>query len=533
MTPRLPGTVRAYIVMSPVLVTALLCLAAGCSTPGRGDDKADRLIRDRAAAVPGITSNTVADALTGTRPTPPQVPVEMTLETSLRLAAQLNRDLQTRREVLHRQAIALRGTQREYGVVVAGTLGYVLSWGETADSRTPSLDLSVRRALPLGGSVSASAASFSTTTGGGGTNTTTAGSSAKVRLDQPLLAGAGYTASHMTLIQAERDTIYALRAFARERQAAALDVVSDFYQLLTQRASVENTRMNTQQSTLLRQRTEALFRVQRAPAIDVMRAQQQELAASNLMAKVEATFASQREAFLIKIGLPIAAASTLAGAVPDIQPVPIRESDALRIAMEERLDLQTAKDQVADARRRLMVARSNLMPTLDAFGEAAWSAGGDRILDARDAETTYSAGVKLTLPLDKRSERDAVRTAQLDLDRAERNERQTEDQVRLEVAAAYRQMAYLAQSAQIEERNLRIAEKRAENARLRFRNGELENRDVVEAENELLNARNALVQSHVQYETERLKLQRTLGLLDVAGDGTLLARSVQTGGGKQ
>jgi outer membrane protein TolC len=440
----------------------------------------------------------------------------------LRLAARHNRDLQTSRETLIRQAISLRGAQRDYGFAVAGTLGYVLSSGEDSNSQASSLDLSAKRPLPLGGSLSFSAASSTAHATSAVSNGTASTSSAGARLNQPLLAGAGYTASHHALIQAERNTIYALRAFARDRQAAAIEVVSGFYQLLTQKAAVENTRMNANQSTLLRQRTEALFRVQRAPAIDVMRAQQQELAASNSLAQVEASFDSQRQQFLIKIGLALDAASTLAGTVPDIQPVSISETDGLLTALAQRLDLQTARDRVADARRRLLVARSNLMPAFDAYGEAAWSASGTRTADTRDAETSYSAGVVLKLPLDKRSERDAVRTAQLDLDAAERSAQQVEDSVRLNVAGAYRQIAYLAQAARIEKRNLEIAEKRAENARFRFRNGELVNRDVVEAENELLSARNSLAQAHVQFAIQRLVLLRDIGMLDVGQDGSIV-----------
>lgn len=505
----------------PVLVAACLVAVAGCLSPDRSYHPVDRLVRESAATIPGVTSNTVADAFAGGHPTPP-APGEIDMPTALLLGSQRNRDLQTRRDALRRQAISLRGTRRDYGTSIAGTLAYVLSSDETTDSSTSSLDLSAGRALPLGGSFSVSAATSLGTSGSDGTNSTASTVSGGARIEQPLLAGAGYTASHQPLIQAERDMVYAIRAFAMERQSAAIGVVSDFYQLLAQMAGVENARLNAQQSTLLRQRTEALFRVRRAPAIDVMRAQQQELAASNRLAQAEASFETSRQEFLVTIGLPVDAKSTITGAVPEVQPAPIQEADATRIALALRLDLHTARDRAADAARRLEVARSGLLPALNARGEATWSSDGTRAFDTRDGQTAYSAGVTLALPLDKRAERDAVRAARLDLDLAERNALEAEDRVRLEVASAYRQIAYLAQAAQIEKRNLEIAEKRAENARMRFRNGELENRDVVEAENELLNARNSLAQAQVQYALQRLRLMRSAGMLDVARDGSLM-----------
>lgn len=512
--------------LKAVAAACALSVATGCATPGRTDNDAMSEIAAKASVTRGITPDTVRDAAAIPPEGESEAPPEVTLDAALRLASLYNRDLQTRRESLHRQVISLRGTRRDYGIALSGTIGYVLSSDDTEDTGTSSFDLSAGRPLPTGAEITLSAASSLTSTRSGATNASNSTTSGGVKIEQPLLAGAGYTASHQTLIQAERDTLYALRTFARDRQASAIDIVSTFYRLLTQKAAVDNARLNTQQSTLLRQRTEALFRVQRAPAIDVMRAQQQELAASNRQAQAESSFESARQVFLNTLGLSIDAPSMVSGTVPGINPVVLPEADALRVALRERLDLQTARDRVADAERKLRVARSHLLPSLDAYGQASWSAEGTRTGDTADGETTYSAGIALELPLDRRAERDAVRTAGLDLDLAQRNARQAEDQVRLDVAGAYRQIAYLAQAEQIEKRNLQIAEKRAENARMRFRNGELENRDVVEAENELLNARNALVQARVEYEIERLKLLRTVGILDVAADGKCVVRPI-------
>ena len=55
----------------------------------------------------------------------------------------------------------------------------------------------------------------------------------------------------------------------------------------------------------------------------------------------------------------------------------------------------------------------------------------------------------------------------------------------------------------------------------RFKNGELSNRDVVEAEDELLLARNSLAQSLITHELERLGLLRDLGLLELDAVGVL------------
>ncbi len=195
----------------------------------------------------------------------------------------------------------------------------------------------------------------------------------------------------------------------------------------------------------------------------------------------------------------------------------------IEAGLTRRLDLQTVRDREADAQRRLAIARSQVRPDLSVFGEGKLENSG-----AEDAETDeqFTAGVSLELPLDRRDERDAVMRAELDLAEAERALAQKTDEVRLEVMDGMTQMRFLANSVRIEAENINIAERRAESALIRFRNGELLNRDVVEAENELLAARNAYVRLQARYEIQRIRLLRNTGLLDVAADGVLVELEV-------
>jgi len=517
------------VIPQPARLAALLAavgLLAACTSTARLDRQIQRTIQREAAAVPGITPATVADARIDTEPrTPPATPepLELTLDSALRLAAENGRSLQMRREALYREALSLNAVRRDYGPQVSGTLGYVLSGKNDGSRATAStLSLAASQTLPTGGKVSLSAdAARSAARSADETNTTASAQSASARLDQPLLAGAGYAASHEPMVQAERDFVYALRTFALERQDAAIAVLAGYFELLIQQNVLANTRLNAEQSRLLRQRTEALFRIRRAPAIDVMRAEQQELSASNAVALAEADFGTQVRRFLLSLGVAVDTPVHVRGEVPAAAAAPFAEADATTLALARRLDLQTAHDRVTDAERKAAIARSNLLPELTAYGEATWSkAGTEGSADSR--ETAYEAGVKLELPLDRRDERDALRRARLDAGQATRNAREQEDRIRVDVAADFSRLQYLAQAALIAQRNLAIAEKRAENARFRFRNGELENRDVVEAENELLNARNACVRANANHEVQRVRLLRNVGLIDVDSQGALV-----------
>jgi outer membrane protein TolC len=340
-------------------------------------------------------------------------------------------------------------------------------------------------------------------------------------VDQPLLAGAGYGISHENLTQAQRDSVYALRRFALQRQDIAISTLEGFYALLLQRSVLENTRKNVAQSSRLRERSEALFSVNRAPAIDVLRAQQQELSARNQLNRAEADYDGQIRRYQLSLGLSVEQRSAVQGEVPSVSPMPADEAGCVARALEYRLDLQTEADRVADAERRLRQSKSWLRPDLDVYGAVSLSDSGAESFGDQDLEEQYEAGVTLELPLDKRDERDAVKLARLDLDAAGRALDQKRDEVRLEVIDSFTRLRFLAGSVSIERQNIEIAERRARNAMLRFRQGELLNRDVVEAENELLAARNAYARVSVDYEVQRIKLLRNIGALDVRPDGTI------------
>jgi outer membrane protein TolC len=499
-----------------------LCLT-GCLSTRRSDRLVEREVRRYVAADAMLSDQVVSNALPDPAATALTVPATLTLDGSLQVGTLYSRTLQERRDRLYRDTLALLGTRRDFGTRLNGTLAYVFredSEGET--SGAGQLSLAASRLLPTGGDISLSGrTSLDRASGTNGVTDTTYGSRVDLRIDQPLLAGAGYAISHEGLTQAQRNLLYALRSFALERQDSAIDLLQGFYALLLQRSVLENTRINVGQSSRLRERSEALFSVNRAPAIDVLRSQQQELSASNQLNRAVADYDGQIRRYLLSLGLPVLQRPVIEGEVPPVAPMPSDEAACMARALAHRLDLQTVADRVEDAERRLRQARSWLRPDLDVYAAASLSDSGAASLGDQDLDEQFEAGVTLELPLDKRDERDAVKLAQLDLEAARRARDQARDQVRLDVIASFTQLRFLAGSVLIERQNIGIAERRARNAMLRFRNGELLNRDVVEAENELLSARNAYARVRVSYEVQRIKLLRNIGALDVRADGTI------------
>lgn len=497
-----------------------------CVSTRRLDSDVRRTIQQETTQSLPAQTNMLADAaavMTENRSTLPDLQVD--LEGALRLATRYSRTLQGKREQLYLGGLNRLAALRQFGIQYSGTLDYVLTKPQGSGNESDTtLDLKASQILPTGGTLSADGSA--TTSRGNGDTNSAYGRSGVLELRQPLLAGAGYEASHADLIQSERNLIYTLRSFAMDRQDFAIGILKSYYGLLIEDAVLANTRQNVDQSVFLRRRSEALFRIRRAPSIDVLRAQQQELSASNDLNQAEAQYDVDRRRFLIDIGLPADATLRVTGQVPELRPHALTLDRCMLLAVERRLDLRTAEDAVEDARRTLRIARRALLPKVDAFVKASGTGQSAESIEEGDTTKEYVAGVSVDLSLDKRPERDAVKRASIGVDAAERALTEKRDTIRVSIMDSFRTLESQRQAAEIEFKNMEIAQRQAAYAALRFRNGEADNRDVVDAQNLLLAARNTYVRALVQYEQQRIQLLRDVGLLDVAADGTLVEMKV-------
>lgn len=502
-------------------------LAAGCvsclSTRRLDSDVRGVLSKETRRSMPAHTNTLVDAAATMSAERETRETVDVDLDGALRLATRFSRSLQDKRETLMVAGLDRLAALRQFGPQYSGTLGYALTRPEEGDDRrATTLGVKASQLLPTGGKLSVGAEGTSSDGASGTNDTTTYTRTANAELRQPLLSGAGYEASHADLIQSERDLVYQLRVFALERQDFAIAVMKSYYGLLIQGAVVGNTRQNVEQSTFLRRRSEALFRIRRAPSIDVLRSLQQELSASNALNRAEAQYDVERRKFLIELGLSPDITLGAKGEVPELRPLDLNLATCVTIALQRRLDLRTEEDKLEDARRALRVARRALLPKLDAVGKIEGSGSSEESFSEGDLKRVTTAGVEMELPFDKRPERDAVKRAMLGVAAAERSLTEKRDLIRVSIMDSFRTLEALRLGAGIEYRNTQLAQRQAEYAALRFRNGEADNRDVVDAQNQLLNAKNTYVQSLVQYEQQRVQLLRDVGLLDVAPDGTMV-----------
>lgn len=348
-------------------------------------------------------------------------------------------------------------------------------------------------------------------------------SALRLSVSLPLLRGAGLAARE-PLIQAQRNLVYAVREFEHFRREFLVEVATAYFELLRQQAAIVNQQRQLQNLQRLAERMEALALAGRRPYFEVQRAQQEALFARNSLLGAEVAYATAVDQFKILIGYPTPAPLQILPAELVVSPPALDVQAAITAALAFRLDLQNVADGVEDARRAVEVAKNNMLPDLDVFSSIGINGERNRQYQGIDLEledSTYSAGMRLDVPLDRRQEQISLRRALINLERTRRNYSVERDRVVLRVRQNVRQIEQAQLALDLQRRNVELAERRRLGVRLQERN--LGPRDVIEAEQDLLSARNGLDEAQRDLRVNILQFLLSTGQMRVSPQGQWLA----------
>lgn len=206
-------------------------------------------------------------------------------------------------------------------------------------------------------------------------------------------------------------------------------------------------------------------------------------------------------------------------------PYELPEQFAVELALDNRPDLRIAQGEVYDAQRRVVVAADALRAGLDvsagaSFGERRGlgsALGADA--DLRPERGSYSGSARLDLPLERTAERNAYRRSLIALEQATRRLQDLEDQVKLDIRSALRDLQRARESVMTQAKSVAVARRRVDSTDLLLLAGRAQVRDVLESQNSLVTAQNQFSGALVDYRITELELQRDMGLLEVNHEG--------------
>jgi len=477
--------------------------------------------------------------------------VQITLLQALQIAARNNRGYQLAKETVFIAALGLDLESQEFRNTYAGLLSGVLSHDESGDS-------------PVGGRVGSGSVSWSRRFRSGAALTgrlgvdlarlltrgygSSTGIFADASISVPLLRGAGKHIVTEDLTQAQRDVIYSLYALERHKRTLAVEVATDYLGVLQQADQIKNATENHQRLIKAAERSARLGEAGRLPKTQVNQAQQNELRARERVITNRNRYHGGLDALKLTLGLPTDARIALdreeLTTLVDQAQAALGKKDAdadetslkrgklelpilkaVGLALNKRLDLRTAQGRVVDAQRGVVVAADGLKADLTLTGDVAMgasrdisSAGTDNA-KLRPERGVYSATVTSDLPWERTAERNAYRTSYITLEQAARAVQALEDNIKLAIRGALRTLTQTRQSFVIQSSAVELATTRVKSTELFLEAGRAEIRDVLEAQEALVQAQDALTAALVNYRIAELELQRDMGVLEVDEKG--------------
>jgi outer membrane protein TolC len=569
--------------VKPWLIGAITLLLSGCTAAWNqqaADQASYALIEEKSSLVPGMstlditidrpremtldsyTTNTRVFDFLGSLANSENGAHIINLDQALDLGFALNKDYQLQRERLYLQALSLTADRYRYTPIFSASANGTYAWdNRLTDGSTDPFAADAEALISLPATVASaderlrSDASLGTRLllrGGGqialnltsnflrfvtGDMDSNASSALVGSFTQPLLRGAGADIAAETLMQAERDLLYQLRDFTRYRQTLAVRITTQYYTVLEARDTVRNNFAGLS-ATLSSLERERAFQAEglRTPG-QVGRLEQSSLQRDRAWALAITRYANALDSFKILLGLRaddrimLDDQEMLRISEGNLQAPDITLEQALELTANNRLDLFTLADRIADRARKLEVAADAFQPGLAMVLRASVPANNNNSANLSDMDfrlTDYSAALELDLPVDLMSERTAYRRAMIDYEVAVRAYELAIDNAKLGVLDAWRALEQAERNYEISMASVRINARRVEEAELRAELGTGNIQDTVDAQNDLINSRTQLTSAIIDHNIAKLALWRDVGLLSVSDDGRWQEGSVDS-----
>jgi outer membrane protein TolC len=501
----------------------LLVALAGCSTAHRLERLDRRTVGFLDAAqrseFKGQTPETIElDAYTAYVKPGGDGVLHLDLRQALAVGARHSRQYQTAREDLYQSALSLVSAAHTWDWLPTHSLQAMLGRNLEGPDTTLDGDASAgfSKRFVSGARLTGSLA-FHSLRYLSGSHELSLDTMANLTLAVPLLAGSSQLVTREPLTQAERDLIYALRTYVRQRKSLLIDIAERYYAVLSALDSLDIARRNLATLKESRERSEAMAESGRVPLFQVDQARQRELDAQSSLVSREEAYQSGKDALKEALGLPLEVPVELERtdlerlAAASLPQPPMDFEKAAAYALEHRLDWASVNDRLADARRHTLVAADALRARLDlTLAGQASSPTDDRLRAIALDQGNYTAKLDADLPLERTAETIAYRRALIAEERQTRTVTQEHDRIIAELRNVWRRLKSAEQNYQIQRLSVDLARKRVESTELLFQAGRVNIRDVLDARVSLIIAENAVTVALVEHRMNWLQLMYQL-----------------------
>jgi outer membrane protein TolC len=212
---------------------------------------------------------------------------------------------------------------------------------------------------------------------------------------------------------------------------------------------------------------------------------------------------------------------------PTLSHIQLNEEDAVKMALDRRVELKSARIAKDVTDLQLKVAQNRVLPTLNAF--AAYNGASDNYnrIGPVNSDLTgmnypgYTLGLKFVLPIQNRTAKGNLSIARANLRGNELNLRNLELTTILQVRTAVRNIEATEKGVKAAEKTRYLQEKTLEAEQKKFENGMSTNFNVLQVMTNLDAARTSETQAQIAYATAVTALEQAVGNLAEARNFTI------------
>jgi len=448
----------------------------------------------------------------------------LTIKGALELAAR-SRRYQAQKEQLYLTALSLTGARYAFSPqFFAGTTGRFDRESDGDKKGSLSSAAGLNQALKTGGKIGVNLANDLLRYYTGDPRRSIL-SVISLNLVQPLLRGGGrYSQQVENLTQAERNVVYAIRTYYHFQNQFAAEIVTDYFNLLAQKAIVRNNYTNFLRRVETTKYLEARS-VDRVSKNAVDDARQAELSARISYINSLASYLNALDAFKLKLDIPLNEKIYLEdSSLRELEQAgligaEIDRDTAFRLAVEHHAEILNAIDQFEDAKRKVKVAANQLKAELNLVGDASLQSEPPTDYTDFDIDKVrYGVGLQLNLPLDRLQERNNYRAALISFESKLRSLALTLDTYKDKIDRGLRTLEQRRLNFLDRQTSLQVAQRRVEMNQILLEAGRVQIRDLREAQDALIAAQNNLTSTAVSYLEARLQVFLDMGILQTDVD---------------
>lgn len=336
---------------------------------------------------------------------------------------------------------------------------------------------------------------------------------AHIQVVQPLFRDWGKLVNEENIVRADSRVVAARRILELRKSDLIVQVVETCQGLLRYQRLIADEQRSIDRYDRLLRLTQAREKQGRATQVDRLRVELLKGQAESRKASSEEQLRSLQAEF-----------SDLLGASPDQLLMPTEaedlrlslpeRDDAIRIALSNRLDFAQALHDQVDTRRGTKIARKQLQPGVSVVGRyERFGRGGNWDEAWAFDEDGWTIGLSTDSDLLQREERLGVRQAGLDETSAALRIEEVDALIRRQIDQALSACRRAESEQVIAERNVEVANQRANLAQRLFDKGRVDHTSATDAEIELLDARTKLLNARAEAVIAGYRLLRMMGLL--------------------